>query len=155
MVDYKVTATEFGQRPPYKEPDAIFLKELGEEGFYQLMSDFYDLVIESDISNFFPQDEAMLEKVKLHNTKFFVEVCGGTKAYTQQMGHVDMVKMHEEFSIPEKARLEWLGCMREILDKQDISDAAKQTFWDYVEVFSKHLVNEKPKPTTYEDLVKV
>lgn len=155
MVDYRVSTTEFGQRPSFKEPDAIFLEELTEEGFYQLMSDFYDLVIESDIANFFPQDPQMLETVKLHNTKFFVEVCGGSKAYSELMGHVDMIKMHEEFSIPEKARLEWLGCMRTILEKQTISDAAKQTFWDYVEVFSKHLVNEKPKPTTYEDLVKV
>ncbi|MGM0533194.1 MAG: globin [Campylobacterota bacterium] len=155
MVDYKVTPTVFGQRPEYKNPDPIFLQEVTEEGFYKLMSDFYDLVIESDIANFFPQDEALLEQVKKHNTKFFIEVCGGTPVYSREMGHVDMVKMHEEFSIPEKARLEWLGCMKEILQGLDISDEAKQTFWDYVEVFSKHLVNEKPKATTYEDLVKV
>ncbi len=155
MVDYKVTPTVFGQRPPFKTPDKIFIEELTEEGFYKLMSDFYDIVIESDISNFFPQDPEMLEQVKKHNTKFFIEVCGGTPAYSEQMGHVDMVKMHEEFSIPEKARLEWLGCMKEVLEPLDISDEAKQTFWDYVEVFSKHLVNEDQKASTYEDMVKV
>jgi hemoglobin len=155
MVDYKVTPTVFGERPEFKTPDPIFLQELTEEGFVRFMSDFYDLVVESDIANFFPQDKELLDKVKKHNTKFFIEICGGNSYYSDEMGHVDMVKMHEEFSIPEKARLEWLGCMREILEKQTIGDAAKQTFWDYIEVFSKHLVNEKPKATTYEDLVKV
>ncbi len=53
-----------------------------------------------------------------------------------------MVEMHKPFSIPEKARVEWLGCMRELLEELNISDEAKQEFWDYCEVFSKHMVNK-------------
>ncbi|MDY0321912.1 MAG: globin [Arcobacteraceae bacterium] len=146
MVNYKVTTTVFGERPDFKEPRKI-LQELGRDGFGAMMDRFYDIVVESDIANFFPQDKDMLDKVKKHNTKFFVEACGGEKEYTKEVGHIDMVEMHKPFSIPEKARVEWLGCMRELLEELNISDEAKQEFWDYCEVFSKHMVN---KPTNLE-----
>ena len=155
MVDYRVTNTIFGERPNYKLPNRLFLKELGEEGFRKMMSDFYDIVVESNIANFFPQEEEELEKVKAHNTKFFIEICGGKKYYSSETGHLDMIKMHEDFSITEADRVEWLGCFREVLEKLDVSDEAKQEFWDYIEIFSKHMVNVETENPNYENLVKI
>lgn len=66
-----------------------------------------------------------------------------------------MIKAHEPFSITEKARTEWLGCMEQVLSKIDISDAAKQSFWDYLETFSKHTVNVDTGLKLPEDNVKV
>lgn len=155
MVNYKITPTIFGQRPEFKIPNPNFLQELTEEGFKKMMSDFYDMLVESDIANFFPQDEHALNIVKYHNTKFFIEACGGPKYYSDEVGHLDMVKMHEPFSITEKARVEWLGTFKIILEKLEVSDDAKQSFWDYIEVFSKHTVNVDTIVKHPEDLAKV
>ncbi|MGB1227625.1 MAG: globin [Poseidonibacter sp.] len=151
-MNYHVSKTNFGENPKFEYPKPIFLEELGEEGLVKLFSEFYDLIVDSDIGNFFPQDEEELEVVKAHNVKFFIEAAGGPKHYTNAVGHFDMLKTHEQFSITEKARREWLGTMEEVLRKTNISDEAKQSFWDFLETFSKHTVNVKEKQEL-EDLV--
>ncbi|MEN8717375.1 MAG: globin [Sulfurovum sp.] len=151
-MEYKVTKSEFGHKPKFQYPKPIFFEELGVEGLEKLFSDFYDIIIDSDIGNFFPQDEEELEKVKAHNVKFFIEACGGPKLYTEAVGHFDMMKTHEQFSITEKARREWLGCMEEVLNKVDISKEAKESFWAFLETFSKHTVNVDERQEL-EDLV--
>ncbi|QDF29395.1 globin domain-containing protein [Halarcobacter anaerophilus] len=154
-MEYKITKTKFGERPDYELPKPIFLEEMGEEGLVKLFDKFYDLLADSDIGNFFPQDEEELKKVKAHNVKFFIEACGGENYYSQTVGHFDMIKAHEPFSITEKARTEWLGCMEEVLKEFDISDEAKQSFWEYLETFSKHTVNVDTGLKLPEDIVKI
>jgi hemoglobin len=151
-VNYHVSKTILGENPKFEYPKPIFLEEIGVDGLKKLFSEFYDLIVDSDIGNFFPQDEELLEEVKAHNVKFFVEAAGGPKEYSKKMGHFDMLKTHEQFSITEKARREWLGTMEEVLRKTDISDEAKQSFWDFLESFSKHTVNVDEKQDL-EDLV--
>lgn len=152
MVEYKITPTVFGERPEFVRP-TLFLKELTVDGFRKMMSDFYDLIIDSDISNFFPQEPELLDIIKAHNTKYFIEIAGGPTDYSDEVGHIDMVKMHKPFSITEKARTEWLGCFQEILEPLEVSDEAKQQFWNYIEVHSKHTVNIESKVRLPEDLV--
>lgn len=151
-MDYHVSKTTFGEKPDFEYPKPLFIEELKEEGLVTLFSDFYDLIVDSDISNFFPQDDDELDKIKAHNVKFFIEAAGGPKHYTEAVGHFDMMKTHEQFSITEKARREWLGCMEEVLRKTDISEEAKQSFWDFLEKFSKHTVNVDER-LELEDLV--
>jgi hemoglobin len=151
-MDYSISKTKFGEKPEFEYPLSLFLEEMGEDRLKQLFSDFYDLVVDSDIGNFFPQDEEKLEKIKAHNVKFFIEACGGGKYYSEAVGHFDMLKTHEQFSITEKARREWLGCMEEVLRKVAISEAAKQSFWNFLETFSKHTVNVNER-LELEDLV--
>ena len=151
-MNYHVSKTHMGENPSFDYPKPIFLEELGEDGLVKLFGEFYDLIVDSDIGNFFPQDEEELDKVKAHNVKFFIEAAGGPKNYTKAVGHFDMLKTHEQFSITEKARREWLGTMEEVLRKIDISDEAKQSFWDFLEVFSKHTVNVDERQEL-EDLV--
>ena len=155
MIDYEITKTNFGETPNFSLPKPIFLEELGEDGLVELFNDFYDLLVESDIANFFPQEEDELNQVKAHNVKFFIEACGGPKYYSNTVGHFDMIKAHEPFSITEKARTEWLGCMQEILAKTNISDEAKKSFWNYLEIFSKHTVNVDTGIELHENIVKV
>ena len=149
---YQVSKTNFGEKPEFEYPKPLFLQEIGEDGLKKLFSDFYDLIVDSDIGNFFPQDEEKLEKIKAHNVKFFIEACGGEKQYSKAVGHFDMLKTHEQFSITQKARREWLGCMEEVLKKINISPKAKQRFWDFLEKFSKHTVNVDER-LELEDLV--
>lgn len=152
----EITPTHKGEKVTYKNPSPEFFQAIGgEEGMRDLMYTFYDLIYESDIHNFFPQDREEFDKVKEKNTKFFIQRCGGPKVYDDESGGADlneyMIHVHDDFSIPEKARVEWLGCMREALNRYDIDEALKQDFWNYVEAFSKLTVNQFPekKPNPY------
>lgn len=142
---YKVTPTVLGDKVDFKMPMKEFYNALGDDGMRELMYDFYDIIYESDIANFFPQDPDEFQEVKEKNTKFFIEICGGPKVYEGNKSGLElnefMVRLHDDFSIYEKSRLEWLGCMREALAKVDIAQELKDNFWDYVEKFSKLTVN--------------
>jgi len=149
-VALEITPTHKGEKVIYKNPSPEFYQAIGgEEGMRDLMYTFYDIIYESDIHNFFPQDREEFNKVKEKNTKFFIQLCGGPKVYDEESGGGDlneyMIHVHDDFSIPEKARIEWLGCMREALNRYDIDEALKQDFWNYVEAFSKRTVNQFPE----------
>lgn len=150
---YKVTPTVMGEKIDFKMPIKEFYDAIGIEGMRALMYDFYDIIYESDIANFFPQDTEEFEKVKEKNTKFFIEICGGPKVYDGNTTGLElnefMVRLHDDFSIYEKSRLEWLGCMREALEKLDIKQELKDNFWNYVEQFSKLTVNTTVEGNKY------
>jgi hemoglobin len=108
---FPITPTVEGEEVPYKNPSPEFYEAVGgEEGMRKLMYSFYDLIYESDIANFFPQDREEFDKIKEKNTKFFIQRCGGPKVYEEESGGVDlneyMIHVHDDFSIAEKARVE-------------------------------------------------
>ena len=143
---YEVSKVIKGEEVSYKNPSSEFYKAIGgEEGMRALMYDFYDIIYESDIAHFFPQDEEEFEAVKEKNTRFFIQLCGGPKVYEDELEGRDlnehMIRIHDDFSIYEKSRYEWLGCMEEALRKVDVDQAIIDDFWSYLENFSKLTVN--------------
>ncbi len=94
-----------------------------------------------------PKDEEAFLEVKIKNSKFFIQIYGGPKVYEDEAKGMDlaeyMIRIHDDFSITEKSRIEWLGTMREALaDKaQHVDFDLIRDFWDYLEVFSKLAVN--------------
>jgi len=143
----EITPVKKGEEVHFKNPSKRFYDAIGgEEGMKKLMYNFYDKIYESDIAHFFPQDEEEFEKVKIKNSKFFIQICGGPKVYEDEAKGMDlneyMIRIHDEFSINEKARVEWLGTMREALNEvKDVDEEIKQEFWDYLDNFSKLTVN--------------
>ncbi len=145
-MSYEISKVEKGEEVSYRNPTAEFYEAVGgEEGMKALMYDFYDIIYESDIAHFFPQDEDEFEKVKEKNTKFFIQICGGPKVYENETKGMPldeyMIRLHDDFSIYEKSRYEWLGCMEEALRKVDMEQRIKDDFWAYLESFSKLTVN--------------
>jgi hemoglobin len=143
---YEITKTIQDEKVEFKHPSQRFYEAVGgEEGMRKLMYSFYDIIYESDIHNFFPQDREEFDKVKEKNTKFFIQVCGGPKVYDDVSGGMDldeyMIRVHDDFTINESARVEWLGCMKSALENFDMDEEIKQDFWEYVEAFSKLTVN--------------
>ncbi len=143
---YEIMPTIEGEKVDFKNPSPEFFKAVGgAKGMQKLMYSFYDIIYESDIHNFFPQDRVEFDKVKEKNTKFFIQLCGGPKVYEEESGGVDldeyMIHVHDDFTINEKARVEWLGCMKSALQNYDMDEEIKQDFWRYVEAFSKLTVN--------------
>jgi hemoglobin len=145
MMSYEISSVHKGEKVEFTNPTPAFYEALGEDGMRKLMYSFYDKIYESDISHFFPQDEEEFNKVKEKNTKFFIQICGGPKVYDGNTNGMEMneymVRLHDDFSIYEKSRTEWLGCMQEALEECGISQELKNNFWSYVERFSKLTVN--------------
>ena len=145
-MSYEVSKVVAGDKVDFKNPAPEFYAAIGgEEGMKALMYDFYDIIYESDIAHFFPQDEDEFHEIKVKNTKFFIQLCGGPKVYEQETGGMElneyMIRIHDDFSIYEKSRYEWLGCMEEALRKVTMDQKIKDDFWAYLESFSKLTVN--------------
>jgi hemoglobin len=154
-MDYKITPVVKGEKVEFKNPAHAFYDAVGgEEGIKKLMYNFYDKIYESDIAHFFPQDEEEFEAIKVKNTKFFVQICGGPKVYEEEAKGVElnefMVRLHDEFSIYEKSRVEWLGTMAEALrELEGVDEALLEDFWSYLDNFSKLTVNTYPDGSVY------
>jgi hemoglobin len=149
-----MTKAIMGERPQVVLPNKEFLKQLKEDGFKVMIDDFYELIIDSDIAHFFPDDEDELELIKIRNGSYFMMMCGGDDSYiSKHGGDFDQVKTHKMFSIPDKARYEWLGCWQEVLEKLEFKVEHKdiQSYWNWLEVFSKHIVNFENDRETLED----
>jgi len=146
-MSFEITPVEKGKPIEFKNPDPAFYEAVGgEEGMRKLMYNFYDKIYESDIAHFFPQDEDEFNKIKVKNTKFFIQICGGPKVYEDEAKGMDlneyMIRIHDDFSIYEKSRIEWLGTIREALEElEGVDRDLIDDFWSYLENFSKLTVN--------------
>jgi len=155
MVDYYYTNAIMGERPVVVAPNAQFLEQLTVESFKELVNQFYEEIVQSDIAHYFPEDEDLLSKIKEKNGSYFIMMCGGDERYISQFGgEFDQIKTHEMFSIPNKARLEWLGCWETVLKEHVEKKVDKehiQSYWNWLEVFSKHIVNYENDRETLEE----
>ena len=115
-MNLEITKAIKGEKVEFKNPNVAFYKAIGPDAMQKMMYDFYDKIYESDIANFFPQDEEEFLEVKKKNTKFFIQICGGPSVYDESMQGIDlnkyMIDIHKSFSIYEKSRNEWLGTFR-------------------------------------------
>jgi len=150
-----ITPVKKGEQVHFHNPVIEFYDAVGgEDGMRELMYNFYDKIYESDIANFFPQDEEEFEAIKVKNTKFFIQICGGPKIYEDEAQGMDlnefMIRVHDDFSITEKSRIEWLGTIREALQElKGVDQKLIEDFWAYLENFSKLTVNTFDDGSTY------
>lgn len=150
-----ITPVKKGEQVHFHNPVIEFYNAVGgEDGMCKLMYNFYDKIYESDIAHFFPQDEDEFAAIKVKNTKFFIQICGGPKVYEDEAQGMElneyMIRLHDDFSITEKSRIEWLGTMREALNElKDIDKKLIEDFWAYLENFSKLTVNTFDDGSTY------
>jgi len=150
-----ITPVKKGEQVHFHNPVIEFYNAVGgEDGMRKLMYNFYDKIYESDIAHFFPQDEDEFAAIKVKNTKFFIQICGGPKVYEDEAQGMElneyMIRLHDDFSITEKSRIEWLGTMREALNElKDIDKKLIEDFWAYLENFSKLTVNTFDDGSTY------
>ena len=151
----EITPVVKGEQIHFHNPVIEFYNAVGgEDGMRELMYNFYDKIYESDIANFFPQDEDEFEAIKEKNTKFFIQICGGPKVYENESQGMNlnefMIRVHDDFSITEKSRIEWLGTIREALQElKDVDQKLIEDFWSYLENFSKLTVNTFSDGSTY------
>lgn len=130
-----------GSRPKVLLPNRGILTYLGEEGIRKVVSDHYDLLGKSEISDLFPKHKEVFEKAKLKSSDFFIQIMGGHNYYKENQGPPMMTKRHAPFKITPEARIIWLKCYQQVLDKLELPEDLKQSYWDYLDKFSMWMVN--------------
>lgn len=140
-VELKITPYKYGERIEPFLPDNGIYEHLGEEGIRNMISDFYDLLIESDIKHLFPEDPEEFRLAKQRAADFIIQRFGGPDYYNQRRGRPLLVKRHEPFTITPSGRETWLRCYREVLLKQDLPDQVRYGYWRFIDEFSTWMVN--------------
>jgi len=142
-MDFSISQFEYRQRPPVTIPSPEFLKVLTEDGIRKMVSDHYDLLINSEIKQLFPRNEEALIKAKQNSADFFIQICGGPTYYLENRGRPMLAQRHAVGSITPEARIVWLQCYIKVLSKLGLPDDLIQSFWNYLNVFSFWMVNSK------------
>lgn len=140
-MELKITPSNFGDRlEPFRPGNDIY-EILGEEGIRKMISDFYDLLIVSEIKHLFPEDKDEFELSKQHAADFIVQRFGGPDIYNQRRGKPLLTQRHTPFKITARARIVWLECYREVLLKQALPEKAMHEYWRFLDEFSTWMVN--------------
>lgn len=140
-MEFEISKHIPGQRPEVSLPSHEMFHILGEEGIRALVSDHYDLLAESEIKHLFPQNAVGLEQAKINSSDFFIQICGGPMYFNRNRGRPMMYKRHLPHKITAEAREVWLDLYRQALRKLDLPEDVARSFWNYLDVFSKWMVN--------------
>ncbi len=140
-MDFTITTYFPGARPQVTLPGNEIFLLLKEDGMRKMVSDFYDLLVESEIKDLFPKNPIVLEKAKEHSADFFIQICGGPKYFNQNRGMPKLNQRHQPFKITSEGRDAWLNCYKLVLEKLDLPENVIESFWNYLDVFSKWMVN--------------
>ncbi len=140
-MDFLITSYIPGFRPPVTLPSREMYLLLKEEGMRKMISDFYDLLVESEIKELFPKNPIALEKAKEHSADFFIQICGGPDYFNKHRGQPKLNQRHQPFKITPESREVWLNCYKSVLQNINLPDNVVLSFWNYLDVFSKWMVN--------------
>lgn len=140
-MDFTITTYFPGVRPQVTLPTNEMFLLLKEEGIRKMVSDHYDLLKESSIKELFPKNPIALEKAKEHSADFFIQICGGPKYFNQNRGMPKLNQRHQPFKITAEAREVWLNCYKPVLRKLGLPEKVILSFWSYLDIFSKWMIN--------------
>jgi len=148
-----ITPAILGDKPPVTKAYPEFLQQIGEARFRQMVDAHYELLKESSIKALFPtEDPAEFAAAKKHAADFMIQICGGPAYFNASRGAPMMGRRHAPFSITAEARIVWLELYAIVLSKlveDGVSEANIESFWRYLEVFSKHMINT-PSHNTFK-----
>lgn len=143
-MELKITPYTPGERIEPFLPDNGIYQSLGEDGIRKMISDFYDLLIISDVKHLFPDNEKELLLAKQRAADFLIQRFGGPDYYNQRRGKPLLVRRHQQFPITPEGRIVWLTCYREVLLEQKLPEKVRYEFWRFIDEFSTWMVNTPP-----------
>lgn len=130
-----------GEKPDVTLPSIKMFEILGEEGIRSLVSNHYDLLAKSEIKDLFPKNPVALDKAKEHSADFFIQICGGPMYFNKNRGKPMLNRRHIPFKITAEGRIIWLECYKTALLNTNLPEEVLFSFWNYLDVFSKWMVN--------------
>lgn len=142
-MNLQINIYPFGSRPDVTKPHPDFYKTLKEEGIRKMVSRHYDLMRLSAINSLFPTDNEEFETAKSRSADFMIQICGGPDYFNQHRGKPMLINRHAPFTINEAGRQIWLQCYQQALMETNLPEHLIESFWEYIQVFSAWMVNEK------------
>lgn len=117
-----------------------FYEKIGEERLHRVIREFYRNVFSSPvISHLFATDRELIQEKQI---KFLTQFLGGPDLYSREYGHPKMRMRHLPHRIDETAKIEWLRCMRQAIDKVFEDDAELgNAFYSVFPPIANHMVN--------------
>ncbi len=132
-----------------ERPSPEIFAALGEDGVFQMLSDFYVLLGKSGTKHLFPDTTEGLQLASERSAAFFVQLLGGPPLFIERYGPPRMRMRHFPFEIDEPARQIWLACFRKVLETAEESYGFRPEhlpgFHAFLDEFSAWMVNVEPK----------
>jgi hemoglobin len=132
------------QGPP--PPEGLY-QDIGQDGIYQLLEDFYLVLMDSEISDIFPQGKDAMVDASKKSADFFIGLLGGPPLYHQRHGPPRLRARHLPFPISNHTREVWLDCFKKSIikavEEERFPAKSQGDFYDFLESFSTWMVNRE------------
>lgn len=113
--------------------------KIGPSNLKAILDVFYDLVFdESEISHLFKGNK---EEIKEKQFMFLTQFLGGPQLYSEKYGHPKMRMRHLPHAIDNKAKEEWLKCMKIAIDKIIEDKQLASALYNCFPLVAAHMVN--------------
>lgn len=112
---------------------------LGDDNLMKLVTHFYDLVQKNPILSPLFKDD--FDRIRDKQFCFLSQFLGGPPRYNEKYGHPRMRMRHLPHPIDEKAKEEWLKCMKEAIQTLEIPDDLKTALYNCFPAVAQHMVN--------------
>jgi hemoglobin len=125
--------------PPTQTP---FEQLGGEQGVRRLVDRFYDLMDTSPEAATIRALHA--ESLKASRDKLYLYLMmwtGGPQTYVEQRGHPRLRARHLPFTIGERERDEWLWCMDQALNEQEMPGETREFLREKLHALADHMRN--------------
>ncbi len=147
QLNFSITTYQEAITVNVTKPNPEFLDDIGEQGMRDLLDRFYLLLVDSPIKDIFPKDKEVIREAGQNSADFFIQICGGTPYFNQNKGTPKMRKRHAPFAITPNGRVHWLilfeEALKPIVQNKQSSSENIQSFWNYLDIFSQWMINEK------------
>ena len=116
----------------------------GEEGIRRLVNHFYDLMDASpEAANIRALHATSLKSSREKLFQFFSGWTGGPPLYEQKFGHPRLRARHLPFPIGGRERDEWLWCMDQALDAQEMPELLRAQIRGNIHALADHMRNRQ------------
>ncbi len=106
-----------------------YYERIGQENLRQMIAGFYEEVKENSILR--PMYPGDMEAAERRLFLFLVQYLGGPATYSERRGHPRLRMRHLPFPIDEKAKQEWLKCMKKAMDQVSLDQESYSFLWNY------------------------
>lgn len=114
-------------------------EKIGPDKLKEIVDSFYDIVLfKSEISHLF---NAETTSIRDKQFKFLTQFLGGPQIYSNEYGHPKMRMRHLPHFIDQKAKDEWLRCMKTAIENSNLDDELALALYNCFPAVAEHMVN--------------
>lgn len=113
---------------------------VGDENLKKLVAQFYDLVQKNE--TLAPLFKGDFDTIRDKQYCFLSQFLGGPMRYTEKYGHPKMRLRHLPHHIDQKAKNEWLKCMKKAIETLELEPNLALALYNCFPPVAEHMVNK-------------